>query len=876
MASRFLRYARLGLGSTLSAGPSATGPARALVPVRVTVGVTPDGAAGSSQPVDVGTVPMLGPGDVAGVDPRVVLRTVPSRGATDHPPEDLAAVDLARADLPWMFTPHGPDPAGRLQPWLALVVVPVELAQLTAADPLPRLTVAADQLPPWSSLHAWAHVQAEGSGDPFDPAAHARSRLLCGRRLAARSSYLACLVPTFQAGVDAGTAAAQMAATAAPAWGAGSAQPTGEITLPVYLSWTFSTGEPGTFEDLARRLVPGEITAAPAGGLVVTGAHPDLPAAPARAVGGALGPTTPPTPPPYPNVAELTAVVDSGDALAPPLYGRWHAAVDRLGGLPAGSWPGQLSRTPEHRVAAGLGVAWVRTHQEELMAACWEQAGEVIAANALLRRIGAATAAATRLYERRVVPLPAAATLLLAGPAAARLRITAPRVRPARTLYGEVAGSCAPVGLLGAPLRRALRRRAPLGRRLDRIARGRHDRSYSPARVVDVIAALPPATVALGPATVRLPPTIDAPPDLAIPGALLDLLATRAAPPPCVPLPVADVAARTRTALAPAAALRLRAAAAVDIPAADAYRGPDGVLVAPSITTPMIRALTSLGQRWVLPSVGAVADDTVGVARPDAAFVEAFLVGLNQEMGRELLWRGFPTDQRGSVFRHFWDRTGTLTPPDPDVPPLHTWTGGLGDQLASGAVGSVLVLRAALLRRFPGTAIYLHEAVRGPVGTPVPALLPLPADWTAHTRQPVSRAVLDPDVLLLGLPVRVDQLRSDPAAGHPGWFVVFQEVPGEQRFGLPAAGTGTAPAGSWTELSWADVTLTGPAAVPGAAGDRTAARYLDVDGTRAAFAQPGSRFQGVTPAWSGDGDAAAHALCRLPFRILVHADRLIP
>ena len=31
------------------------------------------------------------------------------------------------------------------------------------------------------------------------------------------------------------------------------------------------------------------------------------------------------------------------------------------------------------------------------------------------------------------------------------------------------------------------------------------------------------------------------------------------------------------------------------------------------------------------------------------------MVGLNDEMGRELLWRQFPTDQRGSYFRQFWD-----------------------------------------------------------------------------------------------------------------------------------------------------------------------------------------------------------------------------
>jgi len=31
-------------------------------------------------------------------------------------------------------------------------------------------------------------------------------------------------------------------------------------------------------------------------------------------------------------------------------------------------------------------------------------------------------------------------------------------------------------------------------------------------------------------------------------------------------------------------------------------------------------------------------------------------------MGRELLWREYPTDQRGSYFRQFWDVKGIIRP----------------------------------------------------------------------------------------------------------------------------------------------------------------------------------------------------------------------
>ena len=36
------------------------------------------------------------------------------------------------------------------------------------------------------------------------------------------------------------------------------------------------------------------------------------------------------------------------------------------------------------------------------------------------------------------------------------------------------------------------------------------------------------------------------------------------------------------------------------------------------------------------------------------------MVGLNHEMARELLWREYPTDQRGSYFRQFWDASAAV------------------------------------------------------------------------------------------------------------------------------------------------------------------------------------------------------------------------
>ena len=62
---------------------------------------------------------------------------------------------------------------------------------------------------------------------------------------------MACVVPTFEAGVRAQTGADLSGVGLQPAWGAA-----GDVKLPVYYSWRFRTGVPGDFEDAARLLHP--------------------------------------------------------------------------------------------------------------------------------------------------------------------------------------------------------------------------------------------------------------------------------------------------------------------------------------------------------------------------------------------------------------------------------------------------------------------------------------------------------------------------------------------------------------------------------------------------------------------------------------------
>ncbi|MGE3177929.1 MAG: hypothetical protein AB7O32_10705, partial [Vicinamibacterales bacterium] len=55
------------------------------------------------------TVRLYGPGDVTGLDRRQIARTDPRPGTSTFEAGYMPAIEFARADLPWLFTPAAPD-----------------------------------------------------------------------------------------------------------------------------------------------------------------------------------------------------------------------------------------------------------------------------------------------------------------------------------------------------------------------------------------------------------------------------------------------------------------------------------------------------------------------------------------------------------------------------------------------------------------------------------------------------------------------------------------------------------------------------------------------------------------------------------------------
>ena len=102
----------------------------------------------------------------------------------------------------------------------------------------------------------------------------------------------------------------------------------------------------------------------------------------------------------------------------------------------------------------------------------------------------------------------------------------------------------------------------------------------------------------------------------------------------------------------------------------------------PEIDTPMYRPLVDISAELFLPNLELIEPDSITLLETNQRFIEAYLVGLNHEFARELLWREYPTDQRGTLLPPVLGRVdATVTAGDDealrerlrDIPPLHRW-----------------------------------------------------------------------------------------------------------------------------------------------------------------------------------------------------------
>ena len=242
---------------------------------------------------------------------------------------------------------------------------------------------------------------------------------------------------------------------------------------------------------------------------------------------------------------------------------------------------------------------------------------------------------------------------------------------------------------------------------------------------------------------------------------------------------------------------RIQASLVLDRGASQTGDPLEPLMNAPEFHQPMYEALRDISQDFLLPGLEHVPADTALLLEPNAQFVESFMVGLNHEMGRELLWRDYPTDQGATYFRKFWD---TAEEDESDISNINGWNSQkLGSNVyPHSSKKLVLLLRCELLRKYPNAVVYAVAAEPGANGE-----FNLSTD-PQKQRHPLFRGTLKPDVTFLGFDLTKDQATADP-----GWFFVIQQQPTEPRFGLDEAdGTVPNPPSTWNDLSWRHMAAT--------------------------------------------------------------------
>jgi hypothetical protein len=646
------------------------------------------------------------------------------------------------------------------------------------------------------------------------------------------------VVPAFAIGVRAGLGDAIESNdedTLAPAW----TPDAGPVRLPTYYSWEFATGPAGSFETLVRRLQPHPLdpasTKPPA--LYIGQAGEGLPPFERDAPGAVIGmqsalraPGADAMPPwpvetraPFEQSLEGVLTTAQDDTIVAPIYGHAQSGSETLPAAAEPHWLRDVNLDPRLRVVAAAGARVIQARQEQLMARAWAQAGAIRDANALLRRSQAARELGGVLMDRHLRRMSPSELLAVTQPVHARAEISA------QTVDGELRASRLPEAVVSGAMRRLASPQGLLARRTRPALAGRGPIDLLPAVDRVAVAQRPQAPIGMVAMNIALAP--------------------RPAEPERPAVSAQSIRTRLLVRLDPKATVLERTKLRVEAPAGTWTRPDPLAPVATGLEfpDPMYDGLREVAPELLLPGLQNVTPESVALLETSPRVIEAYMVGLNHEMNRELLWREFPADLTDTPFRQFWDVRGQRGDPESlkDITPVSTWgVTALGTHLRGSSSGGQLVLlvRGELLRRYPATTIYAARAN---------------ADGTldAATRlAPMFRGFVAPDVVFAGFALTEEAaLGTDPAG--PGWYFVFEEHPGEPRFGFDEAAETDAPQ-SQNDLAWPHVPLT-------RSGHVDLARPLKGAGAD------------LQASWGRDAAGMAALTLQQPFRIAMHASRLL-
>lgn len=548
------------------------------------------------------------------------------------------------------------------------------------------------------------------------------------------------------------------------------------------------------------------------------------------------------------NLKEGQDFVQNGDpVIVPPTYGHWHALVSELDAndYTDSEWLHQLNLNPAHRAAAGLGVKVVQENQDKYLETAWDQIGSVLEANQLLKQSQLGIEIAVRWWEKHFEVQSPGELLSLTAPV---LSSVICGNQGTSNVQMNIEEGALPLEALDPAFRRISKANGRLAKRLKKSvpqnkAKSRLVRSDSfvtnfangksirvaPEKTVPDGKDYADSTrgpghtnlVSLTPCeypnfvkdqnTIRLPelyvkrsgikkPQYE---DLNIPvstnlfsngwkNLMKNLGCEQEGEVQPPPFDIVGIISCVKSNLNPSETIKNRTLTKIGTVADLDAIVP--IMAAPDFPQPMYKKLLEESTDFILPNLHKLPNNTISLMETNQSFIESFMVGLNYEMANELIWNEYPTDQRGSYFRQFWDVSRyvdwdntdakELAEKLKDIDFIHRWVRWtslgehrMGNRLPEDPPTStplVLTIRGDLLNRYPETVIFAMKADQNKN-----------FDGNGELKYPIFSAKIEPDITFLGFDLSFDDLTGQGSPG--GWFFCIKEAPTGPRFGMDIA-----------------------------------------------------------------------------------------
>ena len=387
--------------------------------------------------------------------------------------------------------------------------------------------------------------------------------------------------------------------------------------------------------------------------------------------------------------------------ITPPIYGKWHSnkriisrissdyqepdwirelantfpeivtQIKDLKNDPPYLWLEELNLDPANRIAAGLGRLVIQDLQQELMEAAWDQVGQINEANMRLRVAQMGRTISKNIFDKTLDKMDPDLVVQFTSPFHSKIKVFNPLNRPDRPRLETVSRwldekSFIPKEFFSPSFKRIIAKQGKINRRLfgeDTIGisdnlltqfnnnNNKLGLNEDPHTELYKKAVKPDRIITIGevfdifeiPIPENLEKTIP-PRDSRIPSSEEEEDESL--------VKVDILADRIKKALDPEKVIEKKIWKNIDFDNKNLDKL-DPILAYPKFKSPMVEPLRDMFEELFLAGIEDIQENTVSILQVNNSFVNSYMVGLNHEMARELLWNEYPTDLRGTYFRQF-------------------------------------------------------------------------------------------------------------------------------------------------------------------------------------------------------------------------------